>query len=83
MPNNIDRKKRETLTGTLINIALIVVLPCVILVLCALRTTSARIHWLLLAAALAELGMLIPILINLRKRFQEIEGGEEDEAAQY
>ena len=38
---------------------------------------------LLLAAILLELGTIVPIWISLKNRLGEIEGGEEDAAAQY
>ncbi len=38
---------------------------------------------LLLAAILLELGTIVPIWISLKSRLREIEGGEEDAAAQY
>ena len=38
---------------------------------------------LLLPFALLDLGMILPVWILLKKRLQEIEGGEEDVAAQY
>ncbi len=38
---------------------------------------------LLLIFALLDLGMILPVWILLKKRLQEIEGGEEDVAAQY
>lgn len=37
----------------------------------------------MLIAALLELGMIIPVWILLKTRLNEIEGGEEDAAAQY
>ena len=37
----------------------------------------------LLVAGLLELGMIIPVWILLKTRLKEIEGGEEDAAAQY
>ena len=37
----------------------------------------------LLLAGLLELGMIIPVWILLKIRLKEIEGGEEDAAAQY
>lgn len=38
---------------------------------------------LMLAAAILELGTIIPIWIALKNRLNEIQGGEEDAAAQY
>jgi hypothetical protein len=38
---------------------------------------------LLLAVALLDFGMMIPIWISLKIRLKEIQGGEEDAAAQY
>lgn len=38
---------------------------------------------LLLLFSLLDLGMILPVWILLKKRLQEIEGGEEDVAAQY
>ena len=38
---------------------------------------------LLLAVALLDFGMIIPIWISLKIRLKEIQGGEEDAAAQY
>lgn len=48
-------------------------------------------HWLLqgiarvllIAAFVLDLGILIPIWISLKTRLNEIDGGEEDAAAQY
>lgn len=37
----------------------------------------------MLIAAMLELGMVIPVWILLKTRLKEIEGGEEDAAAQY
>ena len=39
--------------------------------------------FLLLLLALLDLGMLIPVWILLKKRIKEMQGGEEDAAAQY
>ena len=38
---------------------------------------------LLLIIALVDLGIIIPIYIILKERLKEIQGGEEDAAAQY
>ena len=38
---------------------------------------------LLLALILVELGSIIPTIVVLKQRLNEIEGGEEDAAAQY
>ena len=38
---------------------------------------------LLLAVALLDFGMIIPIWISLKIRLKEIQGGEEDAVAQY
>ena len=38
---------------------------------------------MILLAAMLELGAVIPVWILLKERLQEIEGGEEDVAAQY
>ena len=38
---------------------------------------------LLLVLAIADLGAIVPIWINFRIRLKEIEGGEEDAAAEY
>lgn len=48
-------------------------------------------HWhlqglpraILIAALLLDLGILIPIWISLKSRLKEIDGGEENAAAQY
>ena len=37
----------------------------------------------MLIAALLDLGSILPVWILLRQRLKEIEGGEEDAAAQY
>ena len=37
----------------------------------------------MLIAGLLELGMIVPVWILLKTRLKEIEGGEEDAAAQY
>ena len=38
---------------------------------------------LLLVLAIADLGAIVPIWISFYKRLKEIQGGEEDAAAQY
>ena len=43
----------------------------------------AFISLLLLVLAIADLGAIVPIWINFRIRLREIEGGEEDAAAEY
>ena len=44
---------------------------------------GAALSVFLLVIALVNLGTIVPIWINFRIRLREIEGGEEDAAAEY
>ena len=47
------------------------------------QRTGGILDCVLLVLALAEIGLIIPVWIVYRERRKEIEGGEEDAAAQY
>ena len=50
---------------------------------CRGKVDSAALSVFLLVIALVDLGTIVPIWISLRTRLKEIEGGEEDAAAEY
>ena len=86
MPSDTERKrrrKREAVRGVLLFAGLRLA-AVVILLWCAAQTPE--LPWLQVLLAVVSLGIALPILfvgVTLKQRFQEIDGGEQDAAAQY
>ena len=78
----IRQQKRAALTGALISAAIRLICAGVLL-WCRQWLESGTLSGLLLAAAVIELGSLLPTGIVLRQRIKEIEGGEWYAAGQY
>ena len=77
------KRRRDALRGAL-TATVVQVLTAVVLLWARLQGgVPAFISLLLLVLAIADLGAIVPIWINYRIRLKEIEGGEEDAAAEY
>lgn len=87
MTVSIESKRRRQRRQAVLGVAMFILLQaaCVICfaALCLIPDLPRWVFWLF--AALAGLcGLLvIPALVVLKQRFQEIEGGESDAAAEY
>ena len=77
------RRRREALRGAL-TATVVQALTAVVLLWARLQGgVPGFVSLLLLILAIADLGAIVPIWINYRIRLKEIEGGEEDAAAEY
>jgi len=88
MPNNINEKaqaqrRRDAWRSVIIATVWLVLSAAVLLYLRHRYVSEGLWRAVLLIASLLELGTLIPVWILLKTRLTEIEGGEEDAAAQY
>ena len=87
MPESIEHRRRERRRAAWMGAWSTTVLHLLAaLVLLGLRRHFALtgfLRVLLLGLALADLGLIVPVWISLKERLIEIEGGEEDAAAQY
>lgn len=88
MPNNINeeaQKQRRRGAWKSVIVATIWLLMSAFLLLYLRYRYMPEGFWgtVMLIASMLELGMLIPVWILLKTRLNEIEGGEEDAAAQY
>ena len=80
---SIEQKKRETVQGTLVSVGYLILAGAALLCLRARFVPTGPGGAVLLIAAIGDLGAIIPIFIQLKKRLHELEGGEEDAAAEY
>ena len=91
MPKNIDANRTQRQAQRRKSAILSAVLSTLFRLLAAwallwMRTSttpSGFVSKLLLLVAVLDLGSVLPIWISLRTRLKEIQGGEEDAAAQY
>ena len=88
MPGSIDRdaqtlRRRDAWKSVIMATVWLLLSASVLLILRQAYMPDGFWSVVLLLAALLELGMLIPVWILLKTRLKEIEGGEEDAAAQY
>ena len=77
------KRRRDALRGALTATVVQVLTAAVLLWARPLGGVSGFVSLLLLVLAIADLGAILPIWINFRIRLKEIEGGEEDAAAEY
>ena len=79
---NAQRKRRKDAFQSAAVSTLLLVLSAGVLLFLRSQTEG---FWnaVLLILSVLELGMVIPVWILLKTRLKEIEGGEEDAAAQY
>ena len=84
MPKNTDQltRRASAIRGALTGIAARLLAAAVLLWL-RRNMPDGVLSTLLLALILVELGSIIPTIVVLKQRLNEIEGGEEDAAAQY
>lgn len=84
MPKNTDQRTRRAsaICGALTGIAARL-LAAAVLLWVRRNMPDGVLSTLLLALILVELGSIIPTIVVLKQRLNEIEGGEEDAAAQY
>lgn len=86
MRKNTDsqrRKKKDALFGAVLHTAVLVFIGVLLLHLRHTFEIGGLPGAVLAISALLDWGMIFPILITLKERLKEIEGGEEDAAAQY
>lgn len=88
MPKSIDpaaqaRRRREAWQSALSATVLRLAGAAVLLWLRAALAPESLWSRLLLLCAALDLGTVVPVWILLKQRLKEIEGGEEDAAAQY
>ena len=77
------RRRRDAWKSAIITTVWFLLSGTVLLVLRHAYVPEGFWSAVMLIAGLLELGMLIPVWILLKTRLKEIEGGEEDAAAQY
>ena len=78
---NTDRRKtalRGAVSATVLRL-----IEAAVLLWCRREVDSAALSVFMLAIALMNLGTIVPVWISFRMRLKEIEGGEEDAAAEY
>ena len=84
MPKNTDQRTRRAsairgaVTGIVVRL-----LCAAVLVWIRRGMPDGVLSVLFLALILVELGSIVPTIVVLKQRLNEIEGGEEDAAAQY
>lgn len=81
-PANIKRR-REALRGALTATVVQMLTAAVLLWVRLQGDVPGFVALLLLVLAIIDLGAIVPIWINFRARLKEIQGGEEDAAAEY
>ena len=82
MPKNTDKKK-DAWKGACLYTLLCAVSAGVLLYLRWKHLDSGLLSTLVLLSALLDLGMIVPIWIVFHERMKEIDGREEDAAAEY
>lgn len=84
MPKNTKTsKKRDALKGACFYTLLCLAAPGMLLYLRRRYCPEGFLSALLLIVSLLDLGLIVPIWISFKERIKEIEGGEEDAAAEY
>lgn len=87
MPANIEddrpRRRRQAVVSALVSGGWMLVYAALLLWLRSRWALSGWLGGLLVLLASLDLALLIPLAVSLKKRVQEIEGGEEDEARNY
>lgn len=87
MPKNIEerqaQRRKSAVRGALMSTFFRLLGAWAALWLRASTSPSGFVSKLLLILVVLDLGSILPIWISLRARLKEIEGGEEDAAAEY
>ena len=84
-PPNTDRQavRRKSAIRGAVSSTVLKLATAALLFWCHWHTDSGVTSVLLLIVSLLDLGAIVPVWISLHIRLKEIEGGEEDAAAQY
>ena len=82
MPKNTDKRK-DARKGAILYTLLCAASAAVLLYLRWRYTLAGFVGTLVLLTSLLDLGLIVPVWIVFRERIKEIEGGEEDAAAEY
>lgn len=77
------RRKKDAVFSALVTSAILAASAALMLYLRAAFLDGGLGSFLLLILAMLDLGMIVPVWILLKKRIKEIQGGEEDAAAEY
>ena len=82
---NTDRQagRRRSALWSAVSNTVIQLATAAVLLWCRRMVDSAALSVIFLVIALVDLGTIVPIWISFRARLKEIEGGEEDAAAEY
>lgn len=88
MPSNINEetqhKRRKDAIHSAVSSTVMLLVSAVLILLCRWHFQMGNLLGaVLLLLSVLDLGTIIPIWILLKTRLKEIEGGEEDAAAQY
>ena len=78
-----QQRRRDAWQSAMIATVWLLLIAAVLLILRQMYVPEGFWSAVLLIASVLELGMVIPVWILLKNRLKEIEGGEEDAAAQY
>ena len=76
-------KRLDALKGACFYTLLCLIAPALTLYLRCRYLQEGFLSTVLLIISLLDLGLIIPIWISFKERIKEIEGGEEDAAAEY
>lgn len=77
------RRKKDAVQSALISSGILLASAVLMLYVRAAFLKGGFGGFLLLILSVLDLGMIIPVWILLKKRIKEIQGGEEDAAAEY
>lgn len=77
------RRKKDAVFSALVTSAILAASAALMLYLRAAFLDGGLGSFLLLILVMLDLGMIVPVWILLKKRIKEIQGGEEDAAAEY
>ena len=88
MPESIDekaqaRRRRDSWKSAIVTTVWLLLAASVLLLLRQRYVSDGFGRAVIAIIALLDVGMAIPVWISLKIRLKEIEGGEEDAAAQY
>ena len=78
-----EMKKRDARKSAWFYTLLCLISPAVLLYLRWHYQLEGFLSTLLLIVSLLDLGLIVPVWISFKERVKEIEGGEEDAAAEY
>ena len=77
------RRKKDAVYSALVASVILAASAALMLYVRAIFLNGGLGSFLLLILSVLDLGMIVPVWILLKKRMKEIQGGEEDAAAEY